>query len=896
MRELLTRLRDWFRRDALDRELQEELAFHQQQLERERVAGGATSDHARSAARRQLGNLTAVRESSRDRWSFASFDNFLQDVRLAVRGLRRSPVFTATAVITLALGIGANAAMLSVVDRMMYRPLSGLRRADDVHRVYWQSMANGKLNTSTSTQYTRYLDLKTNTRSFDVVAAFSERDVAVGEGESARELRVGVVSASYFDLFDAPPAVGRYFTASEDQTPRGADVAVISYAFWQSEYGGSDVVGKLLQVGNVRATIIGVAARNFNGVNDAVPPAVYVPVTTYAGSTGTNDSETYYTKYQWGWINVLARRKPDISIEAANTDATNAFRQSWQRAFDEDKGNGTVEGAQPRVLVSAVRTGGGPVPSLEARTAWWTGVVSSIVLLIACANVANLSLARALKRRRETAVKLALGVTKARLLSQTMTEGFVLASVAGVVALIVAHWSSLSLQQLLVSGAQRGTTPGVDARLMLAVAALSIVSGLIVGFLPSLITKGGDLASRLRGGVRGGTNEGGRLRSSLLVAQAALSVVLLVGATLFVRSLDAVQDMRMGYDVSRVLLINRVNRGAKVEEAPQRAMRDVLMQTAATLPGVESVAWLSSAPFVSTSSTSLFVQGIDSVSRLGVFTMQATTPDYFRTMGTRIVRGRELLATDRLGAPGVAVVSETMARTLWPGQDAIGKCFRMRADTMPCTQVVGVAEDMVQNGIAGGQRTHYYVPLEQYTRTWGNWMALRMTADPAVNAERVRVALQRVMPPGAYVNSVPLSRILRDEQRSWRLGAGTFGAFGLLALVVAAVGLYGVLGYNVAQRMHELSLRVALGAQRGDVLRLVIGQGMRLVLLGCAIGLGLALASSRWLQPLLFEQNAKDPATYLGVALLMSSVALLAGAVPALRASGADPNAALREE
>ncbi|MGV3707294.1 MAG: FtsX-like permease family protein, partial [Gemmatimonas sp.] len=499
-------------------------------------------------------------------------------------------------------------------------------------------------------------------------------------------------------------------------------------------------------------------------------------------------------------------------------------------------------------------------------------------------------------RRRETAVKLALGVSRSRLIVQTVTEGLVLAAIAGAAALLIAHWSSLSLQQLLMTGAQPGAKVTIDSRLTIAVVALSLFSGLLIGLLPALIARGGDLASRLRGGARGGTNEGGRLRSSLLVAQAALSVVLLIGATLFVRSLDAVQDMRMGYDVSRVLLINRVNRGAKVEEAPQRAMRDVLMSTAAALPGVESVAWLSSAPFVSTSSASLFVQGIDSVSRLGVFTMQATTPDYFRTMGTRIVRGRALLATDRQGAPNAAVVSETMARTLWPGQDAIGKCFRIRADTMPCTEVVGIAEDMVQNGIADGQRTHYYVPLEQYTRTWGNWMALRMTSDPATSAERVRAALQRAMPPGAYVNAVPLSRILRDEQRSWRLGAGTFGAFGALALVVAAVGLYGVLGYNVAQRMHELSVRVALGAQRSDVLRLVVGQGLRLVLIGCVAGTGLAFASSGWLQPLLFAQNAKDPAIYIGVALLMGAVALIAGAIPAFRASGADPNSALRAE
>jgi hypothetical protein len=305
---------------------------------------------------------------------------------------------------------------------------------------------------------------------------------------------------------------------------------------------------------------------------------------------------------------------------------------------------------------------------------------------------------------------------------------------------------------------------------------------------------------------------------------------------------------------------------------------------------------MSSAPFVSTSSSTLFVAGIDSVSRLGVFTYQATTPDYFRTMRTRILRGRGITSEDRFGAPHIAVISESMAKALWPDRDAVGQCFRMRTDTNPCLTVVGVAEDMVQRDITGAPRYHYYMPIEQFTRTYGNGMVLRLRGDPTVEGERVRQALQRVIPGVSYLTVRPLVDVVQDAQRSWRLGATMFVAFGMLALVVAAVGLYGVIGYSVTQRMHELGVRVALGAQRGDILRLVVGQTLRFAIAGVGIGVLGALLASRWVQPLLFRQSATDPAVYGSVGATMLLVALAASALPAVRAARADPNLALRSE
>ena len=896
MRETITRLIDWVRRGRLDRELAEELEFHRRMLERDARAAGAGDDEARRLARRRLGDPVRAREGARDRWSIPSLEHFLQDVRWAVRGLGRAPGFTATVVVTLGLGIGANAAMFDVVDRLMFRPLAHLRDPSTVHRIYWRWQERESLRTTQSTYYTRYLDLAKWTSSFSQMAAFSERDMAVGEGESARERRVGAVSASFFDFFDARPALGRFFLPDEDVTPKGADVAVLSHAFWQSEFGGRDVRGEQLQVGNVRATIVGVAPRGFAGVNDAEPPVAWIPITSFAGSGGTSDSRSYFTRYDWGWVHVMARRKPGVTLEVAEADASRAFVKSWEAGRALDPGQPPTEAARPRVAVSSVRPGAGPDPALEARTALWVAVVAGIVLLIACANVANLFLARALRRHRETAVRLALGVSRGRLVMQSVAEGLVLALAGGAVALVIAQWAGAAVRRLLLPAASAAPAFLADWRTLGVTLALTVLVGVLIGIVPALLAERRDLVRVLRGGARGGVADGARLRSSLLVVQATLSVVLLVGAALFVRSLGAVTAMRMGYDADRVLLVNRVSRGVPLADSAQLAMRALLLETARTLPGVESAAWVSSAPFVSTSNTAIFVAGIDSVRRLGTFTYQATTPEYFPTMGTRILRGRGLSPEDRAGAPAVAVVSASMAKTLWPGKDALGQCFRMRADTMPCTTVVGIAEDMVQRDLTGTQRYHYYIPMEQWTRSWGIGLVLRLRGDPAAEAESIRRALQRVMPGTSYVTALPLRNIVSDARRSWRLGATMFGAFGLLALVVAAVGLYGVIGYDVAQRMHELGVRVALGAQRLDILRLVVGRSLRLVLAGVGAGLAAALYAGRWIEPLLFHQSAADPSIYATVAGVMLAVALAASALPAARAAAADPNGALRAE
>ena len=899
MREFLNRLVDWFHRDRLERELAEELRFHRSLAERDARAEGASVSDAPFVARRRFGNATSAVEDSRDRWALPTLDHLAQDVRYALRGLRRSRGYTATAVITLSLGIGANVAMFGVVDRLMFRPFPFLRDPAATHAVYLRATHRGKEDWGYGGEYTRYLDLRRFTTSFSNLAGFAMQNLAVGTGDAARERRVATVSASFWDFFDAPPVRGRYFVASEDVTPRGAEVAVLDYTYWKNELAGRDVIGERLQVGNMLVTIIGVAPEGFTGVFEPAPPAMYIPITLYGGSNASkSDRETYYTQYHWGWMSTMVRRKPGVSVTQASADITQAFRKSWQAERDMDHSGESIAIAKPSGIVGPMKTAAGPNAPLAARTALWVTGVAVIVLIIACANVANLSLARALRRQRETAVRLALGVSRGRLIGQMLTESLVLTVSGAVGGLLVAHWGGAAIRRMLIATTDASLETFTDWRTLGAVAAIAIVAGLLAGIAPALLAGRGDLAATLKAGPREGTYHKSRLRVFLLVAQGALSVVLLIGATLFVRSLRHVQHFRMGYDAAPVVLVGINLRGMTLDSVQRVALRRDLLSRAQSIPGATSAAWVSSVPYWSTSSTSFYVAGIDSVNRLGRFTYQMTTPDYFATFGTRIVRGRGIEAADRDGAPLVAVVSESMARALWPTEDPIGKCMRMRKETAPCTTVVGVAEDIVQQQeqLTDPKRFQYYLPAEQVDPRAGSYVLVRMAVDAPAKTEQVRKALQPVMPGQSYVTVRPMVNLIDGAQRSWRLGANLFVAFGLLALVVAAVGLYGVMAYNVTQRMHELGVRVALGAQAWDILRLVAGQSARLTLTGVVVGSGLAYLAGHWVQPLLFEQSARDPMVYAVVAVLMIAVSLVASALPGRRATTADPNTALRSE
>src|SRR5215510_7496070 len=822
-------------------------------------------------------------------------DVLRQDVRYTLRGLRRTPAFTITVMLTLGLGIGANVAMFSVTDRLMFRPFPYLRDPSSVHRVYLQTTIRGKTATRSIMPYRRYLELRGATTSFAQYAGFTEWRLAVGAGDATRERQVAGVNASFFDFFEAPPVLGRYFGAAEDSVPRGANVSVVGYGYWMTELGGRNVLGQRLQVGPLLTTIIGVAPKGFVGVSEGEAPAVFLPITTLAYGVNQGDAQSFAVKYNWDWMYVMARRKPGVTPERATADLTHAFVLSRDAQRVTMPSVLPANLARPEAIAGSLRTAAGPNAGLESRTLLWVNGVAIIVLLIACANVLNLMLARALGRKREIAVRLALGVSRRRLAAQFIVEGLILAAAGCLAGIAIAQSVWTTLRVMIV---RDGSTDliATDWRALVIASGCALLAGLVVSVGLALLAPS-DVAATLRSGPKqgSGTHQRASARAGLLIVQGALCVMLLVGAGLFVRSLDNVRTLDLGWKPEPVLVVTPNYRGVVLDSVAAENTRRALMDAARAIPGVASVARVNSQPFA-TNTRNLFVAGIDSVARLGRFSYQATTPDYFDVAGTRIVRGRGFKPEERGEAGRVMVVSQSMARVLWPNSDAIGQCLRMGADTTPCSRVIGIAEDVVQENIFDNERLFYYIPDEgPPPMRPGNRLWIRFAdGDASRQVETVRRAMQGAMPAPGYVVVSPLEDLVDKQRRSWTLGATMFVAFGGLALLVAAVGLYGVVAYNVAQRMHELGIRIALGAQAADVVRLVVTQAVAFAGAGVTIGIVAALGTARWVQPLLFGESARDPLVFVVVAAAIGLVALLASAGPACRATREDPNSALR--
>ena len=823
-------------------------------------------------------------------------DGLSQDLRYAARGLRAKPGFTAAVVVTLALGIGANAAIFSIVDRLLFRPPPMLAQPERAHRVFLTSMFRGKETHRSYIQYATYVDLTNWTSSFSHTAEIRASKLAIGTGEDAREMNVGITSASFFSFFNAPPVLGRYFTPAEDRPPNGTAVAVLGYGFWQTRYGGrADVLGEKLQIGPLLYTIIGVAPRGFVGLWPNQPPVAFIPITAFAGASGVRlDKENWWTTYHWTFAEMIAERKPGVSVEAADADLSNAYRRSYDVQVLTSPRQTPAALARPHGSVESILSERGPNKTSLAKVATLIAGMAIIVLLIACANVANLLLARALRRRREIAVRLALGVSRARLISQLLTESVLLAVLAGVGGLVVGQVGGGVLRSLfLPEGADSSVI--ADTRTLLVASVAVIIAGALTGLAPVLQARRAQLTSDLKAGAREGTYHRSRTRVALLVLQSALSVVLLVGAGVFVRSLRNVKAVRLGYDVDPVLVVNLNMRGVNLDSAHAIALRRQLLEAAQNIPGVEHAALNVTIPFWSTWSLDLHVAGIDSVNRLGEFDLNAVTPDFFATLGTRIIRGRAIQAQDVANAPSVMVVSDAMARVLWPGKDAIGQCVRVNADTVPCTTVVGIAENIKSGTLSDEPTYFYYLSAAQFNPN-RTGMMIRTRGEAGAQADAIRRQLQRLMPAPAYVTVTPFADVIGQQTRSWKLGATMFVIFGLLALTLAAVGLYSVIAYNVVQRTHEMGVRLALGAQVPDVVRLVVGQGIRHGVAGILIGCAFALVAARWMKPLLFDESPRDPAVYAIVTTVLLAVAVTASLIPARRAARVDPNIALRSE
>ena len=718
-------------------------------------------------------------------------------------------------------------------------------------------------------------------------AAFYDDDQrVVGTGDDARQRDVSLVSAEYWAMFDVRPVLGRFFTKAEDQTPTGAAVAVLGYQYWQTGFGGdAAVIGKQLYIGSRQYTIIGVAPKGFSGTSLRQITA-FIPITTAAFE---DFGDRYFTGHNISWLEILGHRRPGVSREAANADLTLAFQQSRST----QPGVKPENVARSRAELAPVNRDRGPKPRSEAKVTTWLAGVAAIVLLIACANVINLLLARGLSRRREIAVRLAIGAGRRRLLRQLLTESMLLALGGGAAGLLIAHFGGGVLRQVLLSDVDWSTTPLFDTRILVFTGLTALLTGVLTGLTPAWQAGRTNLAETFKEFGKDGGRPRARLRSALLVAQAALSVVLLVGAGLFVRSLTNVRAVDLGYDPDRLIFVRTDMRGQTLQPGERAGLQARLLERVRAMPGVESATATFGIPFWISNNIDLFIPGRDSLNGLGAFYQNVVAEDYFSATGTVVVRGRALTAQDRAGAR-VAVVSEMLAGKVWPGAGTpIGKCVKINADTMPCTEVVGIAKDVRWGSLGDEDRMQIYQPMALDDH---GTLFVRASGDPSRLVEPIRRELQRMMPGMGFVNVRQLATTLDPVLRPWRLGATMFTLFGGLALVVAAIGLYGVIAYSVTQRTHEMGVRAALGARRGDLVRLVVGEGLKVTLLGIGLGAVAALAGGRFIASLLFGVSARDPLVLGLVAAVLIGVAALASLIPAWRAGRADPSSALRAD
>ena len=889
--DLRYRTRAMFSRRALERELDDELRFH---IEREAAkyrSQGLSEQEALRRATLAFGGVDRIKDDSRDTRGTILIDTTVQDIRYAIRGLRSRPAFTLGVMVTLGLGIGANASMFGIVDHLLFRAPAFMRDPATVHRVYLTLVGDDEHRVSRNIQFPRYMDLQRETHAFSAMAAFSTTRAPIGDGEEIRERQITAASGNYFEFFDARPALGRFFTPQDDSVPRGSPVVVLGHAYWLSEFGGSaDVLGKQIRIGHTLHTIIGVAPKDFAGMADQGMPAMYVPITAHAWDVRGYD---YSKRYTWSWLEVIARRKPGVSIAAAESDLSEAHVRS-RMIENPDLGAKGVALLHPRGTLGPVQIGRGPQANNEAKVVVWVGGVAIIVLLIACANVANLLLSRAVTRQREIALRLALGVSRGRLVRQLLTESLVLAGLGGLIGVATAQWGTAAVRAFFLP---KELTMSVftDARTLVVALVATLVAAILTGIAPALRAIRSDLTNALGAGGREAGARPSHARTALLVFQATLSVVLLVGAGLFVRSLHNVRSMRLGYDVDPLVVISESMRGVKLSETESVALEQRIIDEAKAVPGVVSATPAATVPFWSNEQHPLYVTGIDSVWTLGRFLLQAGNPEYFKTFGTRIIRGRSFENTDGANAPRVLIASQGLTKLLWPGQDPIGKCARIGSDTAPCSTVIGITEDVQARTLGVTNEYLYYIPITQYSGPTG-MQVVRVEGEADAYMEAVRRRLQRVMPGASYVTVRPMRTMVDPTMKSWRVGATMFLGFGVLALVLAAVGLYSVIAYAVAQRRQEIGVRIALGASRRSIVGLVVGSGVRVVTLGIIAGVAIAFWASRWLGSLLFRQSPTDPVVYAAVAGTLIAVALVATALPGFRAAQVDPNVALRSD
>ena len=887
-RQLTHGLRVLFRRSDADRDLGDELQHYLEQATAAHMARGLSPADAARAARLEIGNTAAVRDEVRSHGWENAVSSVGADLRYAGRMLRKSPVFTIVVVSVISIGTGAVTTVFSAMNAVLFRPMPGTGDGPPLVTISRRDPAG----TSLSGSYPYVEHLRALSRTFSDIAALTKASLNVRAGDQGVPAYGEMVTGNYFSVLGARPAIGRFFLPEEGSTPLTHPVVVLSHAFWQRRFGGDpSIVGRTIDVNGLPYTVIGVTTEEFRGVSAPIVTDAWVPVMML--NQLRPELNRKLSDPAWGGLRLFGRLQDGVTMEAA------------ERELSALTATLTTEGTEPSAFAAFDRVRVQPLMGLnfgddKTVVAGFLGLLlgaAALVLLIASVNIASMLSARAVTRRRELAVRAALGAGRGRLVRQLLTEILVLFTLGAAGGIALTTLATSAIEQLSIPAEiQLALELSVDARVMLFALLVSLATGLAFGLPPALTAARNDIAVRLRDGAAGGGVRRSRLSNALIVSQLAAALVLLVAAGLFVRALSHGTRADPGFDARQVATFTFFSESWGYDRARTKAFFRALRERVEDLPGVTAAAYTMHLPLtMHNNGDNIHIDGVSSSSadRPGVPVWIAQVDAaYFEVLRIPLRAGRAFTQADDANAPSVAIVNETFSRKYWPSGSAIGRTFTMYGQQYT---VVGIARDAKYASLTDPPTPFVYFSLDQ---RWGarRTLIVRTTGDPVLIAPAVHAVIREIDPGLPRVPIVTLRDANSIVLFPQRIAAMVTGALGLMGLLLASVGLYGIISYSVTGRAREIGIRLALGARSTGVVGLIVREGMRLAIVGVVVGVILAAVATRLIATFLLSVSPLDAVTFGGMSLLFIGVALLASWLPARRAAAADPMVILRAE